>query len=368
MLLASDLPGLKFSTSLRPSADTPTASTLVVEVAEKRFDANIRFDNRGTRARGPFQLLTAATVNNLFGNHEAVGLTYATVASPKELQYVAATYRQVLTSEGLTGFLNASYAWGHPGTADLELLMFGTRSSSFEAGLSYPLVRARERNLTVTGLVFASDNKSEILNTTLNDDRIRGLRFRLDADAVDRWRGINQVAITFSQGINGAGATPNDNALASRPFGHVDFSKLEAYASRSQPLLGNFSAAVAAYAQYAFTSLLAPEQCGYGGRVFGRAFDPSALLADNCWQLLGELRYDMRILALSVAQLYGFTDYGKVYTIKPLAGSPSSVSGASAGAGLRLGSQKSVVDLSGAKAIEGPRHGWRFFAAWTWQY
>ena len=39
LLLANDLPGLKFSTTLKPSATNPNASTLIVEVKEKPFDA-----------------------------------------------------------------------------------------------------------------------------------------------------------------------------------------------------------------------------------------------------------------------------------------------------------------------------------------
>ena len=48
------------------------ASTLIVEVAEKRLDAVARIDNRGTEARGPWQYLGSASVNNIFGAHEAL--------------------------------------------------------------------------------------------------------------------------------------------------------------------------------------------------------------------------------------------------------------------------------------------------------
>ena len=37
-----------------------------------------------------------------------------------------------------------------------------------------------------------------------------------------------------------------------------------------------------------FTPLLVSEQCSYGGRFFGRAYDPSQLLGDSCWMVLGE--------------------------------------------------------------------------------
>ena len=163
LLLANDLPGLKFITTLKPSATNPNASTLVVEVKEKMFDAIARIDNRGTIARGPWQYLGALTVNNIAGAHEAFTVTYAGTFQVEELQYVAANYRQVLTSEGLFAFASASYAVGRPGTDVLRLLDYRSRSSLFDAGLAYPVIRSREANLTVSGLGFATNDDSFIV-------------------------------------------------------------------------------------------------------------------------------------------------------------------------------------------------------------
>src|SRR4029077_9647822 len=156
----------------------------------------------------------------------------------------------------------------------------------------------------------------------------------------------------------------------SNPVGRVDFEKIEATLSRSQPLVGRLSAFGSIYSQYAFTPLLVPEQCGYGGRFFGRAYDPSALLGDHCAEVLGELRYDLAKFAQSVtqAQLYAFTDYGKLWVLGPgtidpnTGGISGNFSAASAGGGMRLGFWDAVTaDLSVAKAISGPREDTRFF-------
>ena len=370
LLLANDLPGLKFSTSLRPSAKEVGASTLLVEVIEKPIDALARVDNRGTPSRGPYQFLTSATLNNILGLHEALTISYAGVSPLKQLQYVAAYYKQVLTSEGLTAFVNGSYSWGRPGTEVLELLAYATRSTLIEAGAFYPVVRARERNLTLTALAFMSDNYSDVLEQPFNVDRLRGLRVKADADIADRLLGINQFNVTFAQGITGLGSTDNGNLLASRAAGRVDFSKIETTIARTQPLPAQFSAYASLYGQYAFTPLLVSEQCGYGGRFFGRAFDPSQLIGDSCWQALGELRYDLpTTMQISQAQLYAFTDYGQLYTREAAVGTDASTHGASAGAGLRLGVLKYFnVDLQAAKAISGERNDWRFFFAATAKY
>jgi hemolysin activation/secretion protein len=372
LLLAGDLPGLKFSTSLRPSKHAKAASTLVVEVVEKPIDAKAQVDNRGTPARGPFEFLGSATINNLLGQHEALTFTYAGVVPVNELHYAALNYKQVLTSEGLTFFADGSDAWGTPGTVPLELLQYRTLGPYGDADLSYPVVRSRESNLTLSGLFFASNNESDVFGARFNDDRLRGFRIKTDADLADSWRGINQVNVTVSRGIEGVGSTQDGNPLASRLVGRVDFSKIEATVSRTQPLFDRFSAYLSAYGQYAGTPLLVPEQCGFDGRYFGRAFDPSQLLGDSCIETIGELRYDVPqqpVPLARTAQIYTFTDYGQLYTRDASLGTPVVQNAASVGGGIRLGWFNHVdADLSVAKAIEGPRNDERFFFIVTAHY
>jgi hemolysin activation/secretion protein len=362
LLLLGDLPGFKVSTKLEPSKTQLAASTLVVEITEKPLDLLGRWDNRGSEARGPYQFLGSATVNNILGAHEAFTATWAGTFQLEELQYVSAAYRQVLTSQGLTGFANASYSWGRPGTPELQLFNYKTRSTVAEAGFYYPLVRSRERNLTVTGLGFLSDNQGVIFDDPGSPpstfDRLRGFRLKVDGDLADPLRGINQFNITFSQGIEGLGSTDNGQPLASRANGRVDFAKIEGTYSRLQPLVWNFSAFGAVYGQYGFTPLLSPEQCGYGGRFFGRAFDPSQFVADNCILLLGELRYDMPIASnfLSLMQLYAFVDYGNLGNHQPEPLTPGNIQAGSVGGGVRFGWPSSITaDLSVAHAFEDPR-------------
>lgn len=372
LLLAGDLPGLKFTSSLKASENNPNAATLLVEAAYKPVDALVHMDNRGTPARGPLEYLGTATVNNLFGQQDALTVTYADTVPARELNYIAGNYREVLTAEGLAAFVNASDGFGKPGTAQLDVLDFKTRTLYFDGGLSYPAIRARERNLTFTGLFFASDSTSDILETPFNDDRLRGVRLRADADYADPWRGINQVNVTFSQGFHGLGSTDNGNPLASRSDGRVDFTKVEVLASRTQPLFDAFSAYMSAYMQYAGSSLLTPEQCSYGGRFFGRAYDPSDLLGDSCYMGSGELRYDFAPLpgsAFTQVQVYGFVDGADLFTRVPSFGYPENIQAASAGGGIRFGwLAYANADFTVAKAIAGPRDDTRLFFSLTARY
>jgi hemolysin activation/secretion protein len=371
LLLAGDLPGLRLRNRLVPSATHPGAATLVVEVVEKSLDLLARSDNLGSRARGPYQFLGSASIKNALRIHEAFTATVAGSYQTKELKYVSGNYRQVLNSEGLSAYLFGAYGWGRPGTFELESIDYQTKSSVFEAGLTYPVVRTRLRNLSLTALWFQTNDQGNILNAPFSLDNLRGFRLRAEADWVDSIGGVNQLYAVFSQGIHGLGSTDNGNPLASRAAGRVDFNKIEATFARLQSLGGGFSFFVAALGQYGFTPLLYPEVCGYGGRVFGRAFDPSQVIGDHCAEILGELRFDLPPFAREVTQtqLYLYADRAWLHNIAPDPGIPGTVNAASAGGGLRLGWLNAVyLDLYAVKAVEGPRDDWRFRFILTSRY
>ena len=374
LLLAGDLPGLKFKNSLKPSATHQGAATLIVEVTESPFDWAARADNRGPQGQGPLEFLASVTINNLLRVHDAFTFTYAGPFKTEELKYIYGQYSQVLNAEGLLFFVDASDGWGRP-ELDPSFQQvapdYRTKSVVFETGLTFPWIRTRERNLSTTVLLFASNN--EAFTPAVPDfapssnDRLRGSRFKINGDWADPFNGINQVNVVVSHGLQGVGSTDNGQPLASRHNGRVNFSKAEATFTRVQPLPANFSFLLAAYGQYAGTALLNPEQCSYGGRVFGRAFDPSALVADECAEVLGELRFDVPKMPtmptqLTQTQLYGFADRGWLHNLAPDVGTPRNMKAASAGGGLRIGWLNILTaDLSADKAVEGPRNDWRFF-------
>lgn len=371
LLLAGDLPGIDVTSRFQASKTNPNASTLVVAATEKPVDATVEVDNRGTEARGPYQFLVSGTFSNLVHQHEALSATFAGTAQLSELQYAALNYDQVLTSEGLTVFADTSYSKGAPGTAPLQALNFNTQSLTGDIGLSYPVIRSREENVTLSALAFFSDNEGEMLGAPSSDDKLRGVRVKADFDYADDKNGITQISTTLSHGFEGLGSTQNGSLLASRENGRVDFTTLDASISRTQGLGKGWSLFGAASTQYAFTPLLSPEECGYGGKDFGRAFDPSELTGDSCVSLSSEVRFDPDIPnnPLTQTELYGFVDYGKVFRIAPSAGTPTSNDGASAGAGIRLGNEHFNTDLAAAKPLFGRvDDNWRFFLTASAKY
>jgi hemolysin activation/secretion protein len=365
----SDLPGLTFTYKWKALQPAKGAFVLIVTVTEKPLDLSVQIDNRGTNPVGPYQSQSVATFNNLFGQHESLTLTYANTFELSELEYFAGKYRQVLNIEGLAFFLTGAHSGGRAG-ADLRPLDYKFKGTSFETGLSYALVRASERKLTLTGSLFARDSSSTVLGLPLGDDRLRGVRLKAEGGFIDSFKGDNQWNVTLSQGFKGLGSTQMGSPLASIANGRPDFTKVEANANRTQKLGAGFSTYVSAMSQYGLNPELAGEQCGYGGGPdFGRAFDPSQLSGDRCWMLLGELRYDIwekPAGARPATQLFGFVDHGKIYYANPLPGFLPSDGGSSAGGGFRFNWEHLNTDFVFAKGID-PEHErvWRLYVTVT---
>jgi len=164
-----------------------------------------------------------------------------------------------------------------------------------------------------------------------------------------------------------ASAHPGTSVPTTRqppPMSGASTSTDRRHVIRTQPLPQNFSAFFAAYAQYAFTPLLVSEQCSYGGRFFGRAFDPSQMLGDHCWSVLGEARYDIAtgIKQLTRSQLTRSRITGRSTTSTPQLARRRHSTARRRVVGVRVGwEDRYSADLQVAKALEGPRNDWRAF-------
>ena len=134
-------------------------------------------------------------------------------------------------------------------------------------------------------------------------------------------------------------ASRSGDKLLSRPRGTGKFLKATFDAARQQHIDGPWSAYLAANGQESSAVLLSSEEIGLGGARFGRAYDPSEVTGSRGVAGSLELRYDDTVRAEGEVvgyQLYGFMDYGAVWTNPPAGGSDRDTL-ASTGAGVRLG-------------------------------
>jgi hemolysin activation/secretion protein len=262
------------------------------------------------------------------------------------LQYVTLNHTEVLTNEGTT--LNFSYADtnSQPGTPQLRLLNYKSESNSWSLNIAHPFIRSRQENLSGQIKYDQRNVEGNSLNTVTLHDKIRSLRFGLNYDKADAFSGINQVLVEYSFGLGVLGATDKNSALKSRADGKSDYQKLTVNLSRRQdlgyfsPLLSQFSLNTAFMGQYSSAGLLSSEECGIGGRQFGKAYDSSEILGDSCLAGSVELAFSPNIegLPFKYAQFYGFYDGGTTTNVNPLTATDSKTKNLmSTGGGFRFG-------------------------------
>ena len=94
--------------------------------------------------------------------------------------------------------------------------------------------------------------------------------------------------------------------------------------------------------QYSPNPLLVPEEIGYGGALFGQAYNPSEIIGDSGLMGSVTLRYDLPqfVPNLTLLQPFAFYDIGKVWANSTWQQEGYSISGASAGMGLNFGITK----------------------------
>ena len=363
LLLANDLPGLEFQSNLVASDTNPGASTLILSVTEDPFDVFLSADNYGVEASGPYQGTLGGALNNLLGIHERIEGAF-TVAGPSEnhhteLSYASWGYSQVINAEGLLFFHRGNWSDGTPGTPALLALDYQTAGLNLSAGFSAPFIRSRSENLNGTIAFDFKNSESENLGVTATEDRLRIVRAELAYEKADDYGGINQLIATAHKGIDGLGSTENGNPLASRNPGVVDFFRVTGEITRTQQLGGRFSLYAAGYGQWTNDPLLASQECGYGGRLYGRGFDSSIITGDRCLFGKVELRHDLRLTGplatwLTYAQPYAFFDYGHIANIDAPLGTPTNDEGSSAGLGLRFGNENFSTDLTVTTVVDAP--------------
>ena len=319
LLLLDDLPGIKSRAVLGPAKDTPGASDLVILVEEKPVDGFVRVDNRGSEFNGPGRFWLGTGFNSLDGAHERTTARLVTAGkSGKELTYLEVGHERQIETEGKKLFLQLTHTGSEPGHT-LRILEVESKSQSFRAGVTNPLIRSRARNVSLHADFVVRNSETTIFGNRLSKDRIRFVSLGALYDSADRFGGINQLGLDLDQGISILGASKEGSTDLSREKGRADFTKLRLTASRLQRLGGRWSLLASFTSQLALSKLLASEEFGVGGERCGRAYDPSEATGDEGACLVAEVRYGHNLGAKGLAgyQIYGFYDVGGVWRKDP---------------------------------------------------
>lgn len=353
ILLLNDMPGLKAQAIIEPLPDAAAhaegAVGIVIVFSKTRFRNSASVDNFGSRYLGPYQGAVRLGANGLTLPYSQTMFYGLSTVPTDELKYGAVSHTLPVLTEGLMLHASGSYSRSSPGHI-LRAIEIESDATNLTAGLNYMVIRSRQQNFQVGFELNAKDIDTDILGTTnLYEDRLRVLRASAIYDNAYWLGGANLFSATASFGLDGFGASEAGSLNLSRAEGHSDFTKLELTAARLQPVVQHWSIYAALAGQVADKPLLSSEEFGYGGQVFGRAYDASELTGDHGVAGSVELRYGgLPEWGGLHSQLFGFYDFGKVWNRDSTAGDAAA---ASAGAGIRVNYGE---DLSASFSVAQP--------------
>lgn len=344
ILLLNDLEGVNAKATLVPGKEQGSAS-LIVEMTRRYFGGSLALDNRGSKALGPARATLEVHQSGLFGGYENIQLDLVSTGANKEMNYGSLVYTQPLGSNGLNLEIKTSKVRSEPTiTENVNLDSLLTDSTSFGTTIKYPIHRLRNQNLSIRGSIDAYNSNTDIPGFNLTQDRVRTARVGVSLDQYDIFSGVNLLDIEYSHGIDGLGAKnlseaaiPSSNANANNHF-----QKYTVYLARLQSIAEHWSMLSAINGQYAVDNLFTSEQFGFGGALFGKAYDNSELIGDSGAAFKIELRYlSGGNQVLTSYEPYAFYDVGYTENRTKEPSSEGRASAASTGLGVRFNLFKS---------------------------
>ncbi len=333
LLLLSDLPGVKVSSTLVPGAATGTSDLMVDLTPGQRISGSIDADNAGNRYTGANRIGATVNFNEPLGNGDVASLRV--LSSGAGLNYVRGAYQmQFGKARAGVSYSALRYVLGE------EFESLGAHGTAEVASVyaSYPLLRTRQTNLYV-GLAFdgkifhdhidstdsVSDKKAQVAMVSLNGDHVGG-------------GGTSAYAMTWSSGTIDlqTPAVRTLDAMTAQSNGH--FNKLAYSATRLQSVTGPLSLSASVNGQIASKNLDVSEKMELGGMYGVRAYPEGEAYGDEGYVLNLEARLLLPRFSERMAgqlQLVGFVDTGRINVNRnPWSSGPNRRTLSGAGVGL----------------------------------
>ncbi|MEH6788991.1 ShlB/FhaC/HecB family hemolysin secretion/activation protein [Parasphingorhabdus sp.] len=316
LLLARDIPGLDVRLSLRPvSAESGGRPGEVVgefNVVRTPIYADINLQNFGSEEVGRFGGLARIRLNGLTGMGDQTVISGYSTSDFKEQQVLQAGHEFRVGGEGLKFGGNFTYAWTRPELAG----GFDISSETLVAGAyaTYPLIRKQSRNIFATVGLDYIDQKTDILGTRTNEDRLSIAYARLDfsqieSDSIAGRGGYSAFepkwglggSLEIRQGLDILGASQGCgpgfvNCIGQTVFPTRADGDPTAFVIRGEARIDFRPTPLLAFtlkprAQYSPDALFSYEEISGGNYTTGRGYDPGTIIGDSGYGLQTELSY-----------------------------------------------------------------------------
>ncbi len=283
--LINDFPGLSVTGLFEPGAQVGDTHLNLNVKAEKRYHANLRYDNHGSEDTGEQRLYGEVLFNNLAGRADLLHLGALSAFSPDNTTYwqlrysfnlwsprwrlgVGHTQNQFIVAQNDAGFLSRLQLSGETIQSDVTLI--------------YKLKRSRVENYT---LELSGENISSDIQlgnvadpSGFLDDEIRNYSLLLNYDILqERDQRLHQGFIRLTSGAFLEGADPGQNedyTILNADYTLLSFARIPWFDINTRFILRSSL-------QFADGSLSSISQFLLGGPTRARGYSVNQFSADN---------------------------------------------------------------------------------------
>ncbi|MDA8160108.1 MAG: hypothetical protein M0T76_05225 [Desulfobacteraceae bacterium] len=310
LLLANDLPGVSARSVLEPGSSPGTVKMRVEAQEGPLFGGSVWGDTYGNRYTGLARANGLLQVNDPLSYGDQLSLM---VTGASGYTFGQGTYTAPLGNKGLKGY--ASYSeMRYTLDRDLLPLDYDGGARTFSAGLRYPLLRSRLKNLWIAGDDTYRMLWDKTSGVKVSDKTVNTVSVSANGDMLDRWWGGGYSTLNVGLGagrldLSGVAADLATDRITAHSDG--SFSKATYAFSRLQKLYQRLNLFASLTGQQAFDNLDSSEKFSLGGPSGVRAYPVGEATGDSGRILTCELRYDLKPWAtLGVPQVVAFYDAG----------------------------------------------------------
>ena len=306
LLLLNDIPGLSTRATFVPGSAPGTSNVEVTVTEGPLFSGTIWVDNQGNRYTGAWRDNTMVYINDPLHRGDQVSLLFTAASG---LTQGRVGYSTPIADNGL----RANLAWTgmrYELGEELASLLYKGRSNSIDAGLSYPVLRSRNANLTTSfsyGYRALVDTKSDI---DIRDKQINNATLTLSGDRYDKLFGGGYSSYNAALTIGNLHESVADISLTGA---EGSYTRINLGIGRLQRLSDRLNLNIAGTTQLAHGNLDSSEKLSLGGPNGVRAYPIGEASGDEGQLLNVDLRYMLPVAAVNgTLQLSLFFDAGHI--------------------------------------------------------
>lgn len=343
LLLVNDIPGINIKSFISASKTVIGAADLNIKVEPNRTSGYYTLDNRGTKYIGNKQLLVGANFFSLLAADNLYTDILKPIPEANQITSFTGLYKLFFGSSGSNCVFTYKKTITRPGE-ELRIIQLEGDSAKMDFMVNKPLIRTRTKNLYLNAGIYSSNNKNITLLRTFYEDKIRAGYIGANFSKIFE-NSILNINLTCTKGMIFGSAKMQDDIELSRERGTGKFFKYNVNIDYTYNLAKNLSLFFGLTGQHSKQNLLSSEEFGYGGEVFGNAYDASEIIGDKGAALKGEVRYNLiqKIPDVNYIQLYTSYDLGKVWNNGENISQESKQSASAICAGIRVSIFKGIL-------------------------